>query len=233
MKLADLIRRFRTEANDKAQPYFWSDAEVTDWLNDAEEEAALRGRLIYEAANPDVCQIDIVAGQRVYPLHPAMVELSNLSFTAGPGERVYPVRLMSPEGIDRALPNWREQAGFDSGTRWCGWIIAIQSDRTLQIAPEPLIDGTLSMCGYRLPIAPMEPEDAEDVEPEINAAHHRHLIQWALHKAFSIPDTEAFDASRAEIAENEFTRYFGLRPDSDLRRSTREDETQTVKVFFP
>ncbi|WP_442757332.1 phage adaptor protein, partial [Pseudomonas aeruginosa] len=49
MTLADLIRRVRTDANDMVEPYFWSDQDVADWLNDAVREAAVRGRLIHES----------------------------------------------------------------------------------------------------------------------------------------------------------------------------------------
>jgi len=227
MILTDLIRRFRTESSDKVEPYFWSDDEVTDWLNDAEQEAALRGRLLYESANSDVCQILIEEGVAVYPLHPAIYEISNMYFTEGVDSRRYPISLSSPESLDRSWPEWRERTGFQNTL--CGGLYAIQSDNGIRIAPVPDKAGTLFLEGYR---GPLEPMVDDDDTPEINAAHHRHLVHWALHKAFSIPDTESFDAERSAIAESEFTRYFGLRPDSDLRRSTREDETQTVKGFW-
>ena len=73
---------------------------------------------------------------------------------------------------------------------------------------------------YRTPLKVL----ANDVDkPEIHEAHHEHLIQWALHKAFSVVDAEIFDLQRSEQAEANFTSYFGLLPDSDLRRSTRVD----------
>lgn len=231
MKLTDLIRRFRTEANDKAQPYFWSDLEVTDWLNDAEDEAALRARLIYEQVDADVCEVSIESGEASYELHPSLYELSNMHFKILGDSRRYPVVMKSPEELDRIQPDWRERVGLGSNG-WCGGLYLMQSDKGIRLAPVPDQDGTLFIEGYRLPLDPMKLADKETVEPEINKAHHRHLIQWALHKAFSIPDTEAFDATRAAIAEEEFTRYFGIRPDADLRRSTRDDETQTVKAFW-
>ena len=46
MTLADLIRRFRVLADDKVQPYLWADEDVIDWLNDAQAQAAVRGRLL-------------------------------------------------------------------------------------------------------------------------------------------------------------------------------------------
>ena len=64
-------------------------------------------------------------------------------------------------------------------------------------------------------------------------AHHEHLIDWALHKAFSVVDSETFDSQRAELAEAAFTRYFGPLPDSDLRRTTRMDVPHHNASVFP
>ena len=66
MTLAELISRVRTDANDKVVPYFWSDEEVTAWLNDAVDEAAIRGRLIHESAIPEVCMIAVQASTTLY-----------------------------------------------------------------------------------------------------------------------------------------------------------------------
>jgi hypothetical protein len=51
MTLAELIKRFRFEANDLAEPYFVDEATLISLFNEAEREAALRGRLLRETAN--------------------------------------------------------------------------------------------------------------------------------------------------------------------------------------
>ena len=63
-------------------------------------------------------------------------------------------------------------------------------------------------------------------------AHHEHLIDWALHRAFSVPDAETFDQHRADLAERAFTEYFGLLPDSDMRRITRHDVVHHNTVYL-
>ena len=88
----------------------------------------------------------------------------------------------------------------------------------------------LQLEGYRVPLSAMQ-NDTD--KPEINQIHHVHLIQWALHKAFSVPDSEFFDPNRSALAEQQFTDYFGPRPDSDLRRITREDIPHNVIPFMP
>ena len=75
MNLAELIQQFRIDAFDLEQPYLFSDDEVTRWLNAAEKEAAIRGRLIHEAVNPLVCTIEVLPNVSVYPLHEAVYEI--------------------------------------------------------------------------------------------------------------------------------------------------------------
>lgn len=215
MTLSELIIRFRTEANDKAAPYFWTDDEVTAWLNDAVAEAAIRGRLIHESADPDICRISVVEGESRYDLHPSLYELTHIALDGKP------LSLVSAEALDNSVRGWRAEQGDPC--------YAVQEDKGLRLVPTPTSDGTLALEGYRLPTEAMEEEGDE---PEIHGAHHRYLVLWALHKAFSIPDTEVFDPARAGNAEAEFTRHFGIRPDSDLRRITREDVPHAVEAFW-
>ena len=63
MNLKSLIARFRVLANDKAEPYFWSDEEVSGWLNDAVHEACLRGRLLH---SDDAFVTDVEKGRPLY-----------------------------------------------------------------------------------------------------------------------------------------------------------------------
>ncbi|MNV63001.1 hypothetical protein D3C71_1555760 [compost metagenome] len=86
----------------------------------------------------------------------------------------------------------------------------------------------LRLEGYRLPLAALE-QDSD--EPEIHKGHHRHLVDWALHRAFSVPDADTFDPKRAGDAEAAFAAYFGLPPDSDMRRTTRHDQDHQTTVY--
>ena len=224
MTLEDLIRRFRIDATDTVpNPYLFADEWIADWLSDAEQEAAIRGRLLYEADNTAVCEIAVAVGVTSYPLHASLYELVEPRFQATGETRSKPLYLTTREELTRARPDWRnDEAGAPC--------YIIQDDSRITLWPRPDVTGTVKLEGYRLPMKAME---SDSDKPEINAAHHRHLVHWALHRAFSRPDAETIDPQRAALAEQAFTRYFGLRPDSDLRRATRSDEPQTTKVFWP
>lgn len=222
MNLEQLIAQFRVDADDLvSNPYLFLDEWVAGWLTEAVAEAAIRGRLIMEAANPLVCEIAVVADTAVYPLHQALYELVNVRFKATGTTRSEPVELKTREELTRICPDWRDRNDRIE--------FAIQDDSRIQLVGVPKVAGVLYLEGYRVPLKALANDNDK---PEINGAHHHHLVRWALHRAFSRPDADTFDADRAARAEAAFTAYFGERPDSDLRRSTRHDEVQTNKVFW-
>ena len=223
MQLSQLINRFRIEANDKVEPYFIDDDSVTNWLNDAVNEACIRGRLLHESQNNDVCKINVLIGSSRYQLHESLYELSRVWFEPGDGSHGAYLALMSPESLDRIYnENWKALSGFPR--------FIIQDDTGIRLVPIPDVGGELQLEGYRVPLSAMQ-NDTD--KPEINQIHHVHLIQWVLHQAFKVPDAEFFDPNRSALAEQEFTDYFGIRPDSDLRRITREDIPHNVIPFMP
>lgn len=224
MNLTDLIRRFRALSNDRAQPFFWSNADLVDWLNDAIEQACIRGRLLREDALADVTRIELVPLTHTYALHESLYEIIDLRVVPGAGGCTRPLRLVSREWLDAERPGWRDEQ------RPACW--AIQDDISLRVVGTIEAGDVLALEGYRLPLELLK-VDAMDGEPEIHRAHHEHLIQWALHKAFSIPDSEFFDPQRSALSERAFTAYFGPMPDSNLRRITREDVVHHNVAVLP
>lgn len=223
MNVEKLIAAFRISSGDTvANPYFWSDEQVIDWLSEAQNEACVRGRLLHEDARPEVCRITLVAGQFSYALHKSLYEITHLRLQPIAGGPSRPIVLKSREWLDAEMPDWRESA-----RPAC---MAIQRDTSLRLVGAFASDDVLHLEGYRLPIKDLA---SEADKPEIHEAHHEHLVEWALHKAFSVPDAETIDATRAAKALEEFEGYFGKRPDSDLRRSTRHDnEHRNVPIIL-
>lgn len=220
LTLQQMLAQFRRDAQDTKEPHLWEDEQAIFWLNEAESEAAVRKRLLHESSNPLMCEIQLVPGQATYPLHPAMYELTWLAREED-GAQLDQPSIKSLEWLDRKHPDWRTR---------CDHILpfVVQNETSLRLATPPRAPGVLRLEGYRLPAKPMK---CDRDTPEIHAAHHAKLVLWALFRAFSQPDADGFDPQRAAKAEAEFTAYFGQRPDADLRRDTREDETQ-VNVSY-
>jgi len=217
MELGELIRRFRVEANDKVEPYFNADEDVKAWLNDALIEACIRGRLIYEYNMKTAVQ----PNKSTYPLS-KIYEIVRIWFIPADQSVSRQLSISSPTSLDQTYyENWADLKGLPQ--------FVIQTDTKIRLVPEPDMAGEIKIEGYRTAVAMESNSD----EPEINPLHHVYLIQWALYKAYSVPDSEFFDPNRAALAEQAFTDYFGIRPDSDLRRATREDVPHHVQPFFP
>ena len=222
MNLEQLIQQFRVDADDTVtNPPLWADEWIAAWLTEAQAEAAIRGRLLYEAANAAVCQIAVAANTATHDLHKSLFELVHLRFQETGATTSSVVTIKAREELDRIRPGWRDETGTPRH--------AVQDDTRITLVPRPELAGTLHVEGYRVPLKALE-NDTD--KPELNESHHRHLVHWALHRAFSKPDSETIDPQRAAAAEAAFTRYFGPSPDADLRRSTRHDEVQTNKAFW-
>lgn len=222
MTLADLMGRHRALSGDSVAPFFVDDDLLTGFLNEAVEEAAIRGRLIHESTDPDMCEVAVLADQASYPLHASLYEIDHAAFRVDALSPRVTLYQASQEWLDANVRDWRGATGAPQ--------YLIQGDASVRLVPRPDADGTLLLEGYRIPKAPME--DPADV-PEISAIHHKHLVEWSLFSHFSIQDSELYDPARAAIAEAAFTRYFGPRPDADLRRITREDVPHVTEAFMP
>src|SRR5690606_10855274 len=127
--LAQLIAQFRRYADDRLEPPLFADEDIIGWLNEAQDEAAIRARLLHESSNPAQCQIAVAAGEAVYTLHPALYELTYTAFARDGDSRRLHIELVSTEFLDSKDPDWRTREG-DPG-------YAIQDDTTLRLAPKP------------------------------------------------------------------------------------------------
>lgn len=220
MNTIELIRAFRVATDDREQEYLFDDLMVRDWLREAEDEAAIRRKLIFEGSNPQMCEIKTVPGTQTYKLHPRW-HLVTAAFLlddgCSPRHRV-PLTLRSRDALNQQCPNWRVD---DQRAPWA----AARQDGSLEVAGRISRPGTLFLEGYRLPMRPMEDR------PEIHDAHHRHLIDWALFRAYSVPDTEVLNPTASQLALARFEAYFGLRVDADLRRDTVDDQEHHNKAW--
>lgn len=228
MTLEDLIRRFRVLAKDTVKgigsdgsDLLWADEDIIDWLNDGQDQACMRGRLLTEDANASICEIAMATGTRTYALHKAVLEIIHAQLELASGE-VIPLSVVSREWLDREIPGWRARSDLFG--------YAIQNETTLTVLGAVSTGDKVRLECSRLPLKRME-NDTD--KPEIHPASHVHLLEWAIHKAYSIQDTDTFDPGRSEKARVLFEQHFGPPVDRDLLRDTRKDEPQhNVAVYL-
>ena len=214
MDLSQLVAQYRADADDLVAPYLSSTVLVRGWINEAQEEAAIRARLLFESSNPDICQIvvdaaAVTAGTRVYDLHESVVHITRAVFIPDGSTTEYELHLTDRVEQDRAYPGWRSRVDIPRQ--------AIQDDTRLELGCKPSVAGVIHIECYRTPLVPIE--DSANETPEIHRSHHRHLIHWVLHRAYSRPDSEIYDPNRSAREEALFTEHFGIRPNAHNRRN--------------
>ena len=233
MTLAELVQAFRVLAHDTVHDassdrldLLWQDADIRAWLNEGQREACVRARLLVESENPDVCRIDMRHGQQTYALHPKLIEIISALYLFKGRRRALMLPLKTREWLDRFRQRVRDWHWHDEREPR----FAVQNETSITLVGRVQDGDVLWLEAYRLPLKDMV-DDGDT--PEIHEGSHRHLIDWALYRAFGVPDSEAFDAERSDRALADFTRYFGLPVTSDMRRSTRFDIANHTKLYLP
>jgi hypothetical protein len=217
MTLSDLIAAFRTEAADQAEPPLWSDAEIAGYLADAESEACIRARLLFDESSPAVAVIGIDTAAWV-ALDPSIIDVTRAHLASSPG------RLLAqcpPEVLDRQWWGWETQTGPPTGYYVIG--------NRLRLIPQPTqASDTLYLSVYRTPLVPLTADDL-DASPEIQDPHHLRLLDWALYRAYSKRDIDTADMTRANGYRLSFVEHFGPRPSASAIRKQAEKRAPVVR----
>ena len=210
MKLSDLISTYRRDTHDVAEPFFLSDEDVTALLNEAQVEACIRARLIFERHDADICEVDIESGVSIYDQKPSWVEIIKASTGDGENISIFDVRLTNRMEMSGSAP------------------AMVVYDKTFEMIPPPTEDDTITVEVYRLPSKQLENDDDE---PEIAAIHHQYLLDWVKFKAYSIPDADLFDAKKANIHEARFEQHFGKHPGAKVRKPQNANMPHVNRVW--
>lgn len=197
MTLDDLKDAFRNYADDTEEPYLWSDDEIELYLNEAEAEAATRGKLL-PGVGGTVGTITVTAPTALYTLNSSIIEVTRATFDSKPLKRTDKIKL------DSENEDWE----LDTGTP-THYIITGQ---TIQLYPSPEASGTVSLDYYRIPV-PMT-----DAGPEIHPRHHIKLLDWALYLAYNKRDADTYSQSTAEIYRNRFDLFFDTPQSANVQR---------------
>jgi len=230
MNCKELIARFRTESNDSVEPHRWADADIIEYLNEAVEEAAIRKNLIFEYRDTDICEVAVTAGTASYSLHEAVVSVEYMSIREG-SNNPSKVLIVTREKLDECYPDWRTA---DQDTpEFC-----IVDDTSFQLVPTPYADCTVRMDVFRTPTegekmaepVSKNPYDKGGVPP-ISGVHHRHLVDWALYRAYSNRDVGKHDGKLAGIHFAKFEDYFGSSSDANRKRKRYENRPQVNKLW--
>lgn len=221
MDLEQLIAEARRRSDDREEPPFVSDEDYAPLASEAEREACIRARLLFDDSTAEVTEYAITAGSGLVTLHSSIDVIAAAEFKPDAGGRRQPLELIGMDWI-------RDQCDWSSRTSSRPRFLAHVARHQARLWPTPALAGTLYLTVYRLPLSALEgPGD----EPEIAEEEHVGLVDWMLYRVYSDKDGELFDSARADAALAAFEERFGERPSADVRRRHRERRRSVTRVL--
>jgi len=194
MTVAELIAAYRLRVHDDTQPYLADDGRVIALLNQAQTQAALRGRLL-----PHTAIVSVLAGAESVALPDRLFALSSAHIGLN-GQFLRPLPLTGLEQVQRRRLVPRGDPGRPR--------LAVHdpSKNHLALYPAPVDNAVLEVSGYRLPLVPLvAPTDS----PEIAEYQQADLVEWVAYSVLSSQDSQLYDPQAAEVALTRFAAAFG------------------------
>jgi hypothetical protein len=84
MNLAAIRKEARFRLKDESKPYFWKDEWLDARINEAEQEACIRARLIEDNSSV-ASSIDVTTDALRYELHPSVIDVLAAEYASNPG----------------------------------------------------------------------------------------------------------------------------------------------------
>lgn len=145
--LTQLLSDVRS-ALDEPVARFYTDAELTRWINDGLVDVARRTQTLAHFS----ATITGVANQTKYNLPTDLITLHRVEFVPASSTQVYPVQLMTPAELDQY---WGSQQDTASSYPWAAAVWGFPGQTaTLQLQIYPVLSsngGTIRLWYYRLP----------------------------------------------------------------------------------
>lgn len=195
MTLAELRARFRTQEVDAVAPYFWSDAELATWINEAQDEACRRALLLVDSKSA-AAKASFAAGAIGVDLHPSVIFIRRASLASSNTPLVAKVA----RSMDEEVPGW--EGAMPSVPR-----VFVPDWQTsyLRFWPPAVAAGTVNMTVIRAPLDVAG--DGDDLE--IAPRYQPFLLDWVRFRAYSKQDGETINPTKAKAGEEAFDRQFG------------------------
>lgn len=213
---SELLGLFRIEMSDRAEPYLWSDEFVIGAIDDAQKQFARKTDGIPDSTTAAV--VDLAVAQNpdtllytdVLPLHESIMKIRSARRSdTGRAVDVLNEEDMAARGMYLDGTPGRLRAlvvGMDEGK--------------VRLWSFPNEDVTVKLSVFRLPLTTI----TDDEPLEIPAQHHRDLLLWVKHRAYSVQDAETFDKTKAEDFGLRFEQ-FCFRAKEEQRRAKHKPRT--------
>lgn len=172
-------------------------------LNEAQREAAFRGRLLFDDTTEAICRIPLVDGVAEYAVDPRMFEIHEVRRLSDGQE----LRVVTREELEQTSPRWRSHTAY---LPRCVMIDRMTAFR-MRVTTYPKVSDsdeleTLILGGWRYPLEDIE-DESDDLE--VPPQSHEHLADWLCYRAYMDRDPDRYDPVRAQNHLDTFAAFFG------------------------
>ena len=198
MTLSQLLARLRIDLDDTEQDYLWSDADLKSYINEAQEQAVRRARLIIDSSTSAVCNVTVVANTASYTLNSKIYRVLDVIPSWNGGDLL---RKWTTKELSLRNNSWHSETSKTPDA----YLLDYESGK-IRLYPKPTQNGTLTLRVYRLPLQDMV---ADSDTPEIAEHYHKPMLHYARFLAYMKPDADTQDKAKAQEAEALFALEFG------------------------
>jgi len=183
----------RTLDDNSVGDKLWSQAEILEYAQDAENEACERLDLIIDSSS-SLTSISVNTSTGTYGLAATITNILSIKLDSGSE----PLMETSERVLDNTEPGWRTNTGTPRS-------YVKTPTNNIIIYPIPTSADTVNMTVSRFPNTPMTVNGS----PEIDARYHAGLLEWILHRAYMKNDSETLNVDKAMDHKKKFEEFFG------------------------
>lgn len=215
MNLGQLRANLRERLDDLGSPPLWTDAFLDNAINEALQEACVRGKLIRVEAS-----ITVNIADNEYALDPTVFDVERQARITIAG-RDYPIIGTSRQVLDQQDPNWRNRNGRPENF---AVVMDTPNDPRVMLSRLPTIAGTLKLGTF---VTPAALDDDNDSAP-IDTRWQLLALLWAESLAYRKRDADTGSEQLAQKREDQFESVFGPRTTAKISRQQQARHTNTV-----
>lgn len=199
-----LYTKFRSDTTDAAPPYLWSDDEVYDYMDEAQRMLCRNTQGLPDATSI-ATTVPIVANQPFASIHPSILLIREATL-ASTSEKL---RVLNFEDLEvaYACDDYGNQVPLFNVLNSTGnvgaMVIGMETDKVRWVYI-PVANDSVNLLIYREPLYKIT-EDSTSFE--VHGRHHRPMLWWMKHLAYSKQDAETFDRGKAEENKKRFEEY--------------------------
>jgi hypothetical protein len=171
----------------------WSQAEILEYAQDAENEAAERAGLLLDNSSA-FTDIAVNTSTALYTLSNTITEVRSAIMALG----TKPLMRTSEKVLDLSFASWRSKTGTPRS-------YFVSATNEIRVYPQPIVTDTINMTVARFPNIPMLTTGS----PEIDARDHPGLLEWILYRAYMKNDSETLNVDKALDHKANFVKIFG------------------------